>query len=70
MSQERLSELKELLYHLERKLRPLEWDASKNQINEFKRTELGRLKEEFARLSAEAKELEFSQQNSQQKNSS
>jgi len=62
MSQERLSEIKELLFHLERKIRPLEWDAGRNQINEFKRTELGRLKEECARLSAEMKELEFSVQ--------
>ena len=62
MSSGRISELKELLYHLERRLRPLAWDAGRNQINEFKRVELGRLQEEHAKLSAELKELEYGEQ--------
>ncbi len=58
MSKERLSEVRELLFHLERKIKPLEWDASRNQINEFKKIELGRLKEEHITLLHELEELE------------
>ena len=51
MSQERISELRELLFDLDRRIKPLEWDAGRNQINEFKRLELERLKEEHSNLS-------------------
>ncbi len=58
MSPERLSEIKEIIFQLERKLRPLEWDASRKQINEFKKVELQRLKEEQSKLQAELQSLE------------
>lgn len=58
MSQERVSELKELLFALERRIRPLEWDSSRNQINDFKKVQLGKLKEEFSTLQNELQQLE------------
>ena len=58
MSQERMSELRELLFNLERKIKPLEWDASRNQINEFKRLTLEKLKEEHSTLANELIALE------------
>lgn len=51
-------ELRELLFNLERRIKPLEWDAARNQINEFKKQELGRLKEEFVTLRTELSLLE------------
>ena len=57
MSQERILELRELLFNLERKIAPLEWDANRNQINEFKKTTLDKLKLEQAALQNEFKEL-------------
>ncbi|MDO8656539.1 MAG: hypothetical protein Q7K45_04830 [Nanoarchaeota archaeon] len=57
MSQERLSELRELMFNLERRIAPLEWDANRNQINEFKKTTLDKLKLEHTTLQNEFKEL-------------
>ena len=57
MSQERLSELRELLFNLERRIKPLEWDASRNQINEFKKVTLQKLKEEHTTLLKEFNEF-------------
>lgn len=57
MSPERISELRELLFNLERKIAPLEWDASRNQINEFKKKTLEKLKQEQASLQEEFKGL-------------
>ena len=58
MSQERISELRELLFNLERRIAPLEWDANRNQINEFKKAQLQRLKEEHSSLLREFQDLE------------
>ncbi|MBI4983427.1 hypothetical protein HZC32_02185 [Candidatus Woesearchaeota archaeon] len=58
MSKERILELREMLFNLERRIRPLEWDACRNQINEFKRMELERLKREKETLQKELQELE------------
>ena len=58
MSQERLSLVKEQLFQLERKIRPLEWDMNRNQINEFRKMELTRLKEEQIHLREELETLE------------
>lgn len=58
MSQERVSELRELLFNLERKIKPLEWDASRNQINEFKKIQLDKLREEYSLLFEELNKLE------------
>ena len=57
MSQERLKQLREQLFHLERQIKPLEWDANRNQINEFKKVSLQKLKEEHDTLFQELKEL-------------
>jgi len=58
MSQEKKMEVRERLFHLERKIKPLEWDASRNQINEFKKQELTRLQQEHTTLLQELHELE------------
>ena len=57
MSQERITELTEALFLLERRIRPLEWDASKNQINEFRRQQLDKLRTEHASLKEELAKL-------------
>tara|TARA_Y100000310_G_C20455484_1_gene702829 strand:+ start:166 stop:366 length:201 start_codon:yes stop_codon:yes gene_type:complete len=58
MSQERKNEIRELLFNLDRKIKPLEWDASRNQINEFKKLTLEKLKEEHSSLLEEMGGLE------------
>jgi len=58
MSEERVTQLREHLFQLERRIRPLEWDAGRNQINEFKKQQLGKLKEEFTVLQQELHGLE------------
>ena len=58
MSQERIIELRELLFHMEKKIKPLEWDANRNQINEFKLEQLKRMQEEFSSLKTELAGLE------------
>ena len=58
MSEERATTVREQLFQLERRIKPLEWDANRNQINEFKKQQLGRLKEEFNTLKLELQELE------------
>lgn len=58
MTKERISELRDQLFHLERTIRPLEWDAGRNQINEYKKLELGRLKEQQRTLQEELVQLE------------
>lgn len=58
MTPERISELRELLFNLERRIKPLEWDMSRNQINDFKKIQLAKLKGEHDSLMKELKELE------------
>lgn len=58
MSLERTKEIREFLFNLDRKIKPLEWDAGRQQINEFKLKELQRLKEEYHQLDRELKEIE------------
>jgi TolA-binding protein len=58
MSEERLTQLREQLFQLERRIRPLEWDAGRNQINEFKKQQLEKLKTEFNTLRQELQGLE------------
>ena len=60
MSKERISEIQELLFNLDRKIKPLEWDSSRNQINEFKKKTLETLKTEHSTLIEELKGLENS----------
>ena len=59
MSEERLTQIRDQLFSLERRIRPLEWDASRSQINEFKRAELQRLKQEQSTLLQELQALEM-----------
>ncbi len=58
MAPERISEIREQLFNLERKIKPLEWDSSRNQINEFKLLQLQRLKEEHTALQDELSTLD------------
>ena len=58
MSPERISEVRELLFNLERKIKPLEWDHSRKQINEFKMKTLESLKIEHQALTQELNGLE------------
>lgn len=58
MSQERIVEIRELLFHLERRIKPLEWDANRNQINEFKKIQLGKMQDEKSVLLQELTKLE------------
>ena len=58
MSQERIAELNEHLFYLERKIKPLEWDLSRSQINEFKKRQVVKLKEELGTLTKELNELQ------------
>ena len=58
MSAERLAQLREQLFQLERRIKPLEWDAGRNQINEFKKQQLEKLKVEFTSLQQELHGLE------------
>jgi hypothetical protein len=51
-----MTDIRERLFQLERMIAPLEWDASRNQINEFKKLQLGKLKEEYQKLVKECKE--------------
>jgi hypothetical protein len=58
MTDERIIELKELIWNLERRIRPLNWDAGRNQINEYKKQELAKLQTEHGVLEQELQELE------------
>ncbi|MFA6462083.1 MAG: hypothetical protein WCV90_07510 [Candidatus Woesearchaeota archaeon] len=58
MSKERIAEVREQLFQLERQIRPLEWDSSRNQINEFKKVRLGQLRVEHETLNKELSALE------------
>lgn len=43
MSDERVMEIRTVLSELEGKIRPLQWDSDRNQINPFKKIELEKL---------------------------
>ena len=58
MSKERIAEIKEHLFLLESKIRPLEWDAGRKQINPSKKVQLDKLKEELNALKNELQQLE------------
>jgi len=60
MSEEKIVQLREQLFQLERRIRPLEWDSGRNQINEFKKQQLEKLKVEFTNLQQELLGLEKS----------
>ncbi len=53
MSETRLKELREQLFQLERTIAPLEWDLGRNQINEYKKQTLEKLREDHRLLKAE-----------------
>lgn len=58
MTGERIAEIRVTLLKLEKRIRQLEWDSSRNQINEYKKQELVKLKKEHELLVNELKELE------------
>lgn len=58
MSEERVIQLREQLFQLERRIKPLEWDSGRNQINQFKKQQLEKLKVEFTFLQQELLSLE------------
>ncbi len=58
MSQERLLELQQTIMGLERKMRPLEWDLSRNQINEYRKQQLEKLRQEHGSLKQEIETLQ------------
>jgi len=55
MEGETIVELQGRLLQLEKRIRPLEWDNSRNQINDYKKQELAKLKVEQANLLEELK---------------
>ena len=57
MSQDRVAEVREQLLQLERRIHPLEWDLNRKQINEFKKKELVRLKDQHFQLQNELTRL-------------
>ena len=57
MTQERLIELQKKLLDIEKRLKPLEWDASRDQINEFKKVQMEKLKVEHKSLLEEINQL-------------
>lgn len=64
MSQERILEIREQLFSMERRIKPLAWDASRNQINEFKLKQLETLQKEFTTLQEELVSLKQVPKNS------
>ncbi len=58
MTKKELVVLTEQLLALERRIKPLEWDFSRNQINEFRRQQLERLQAEHTSLKEKITELQ------------
>jgi len=57
MTQERLIELQKKLFDIEKRLKPLEWDSSRDQINEFKKVTMEKLRVEHKSLLEEINQL-------------
>lgn len=53
----RAIEIRTLLISIERKMKPLEWDLNRKQINEYKKIELTKLKHEQETLLQELQTL-------------
>jgi hypothetical protein len=58
MSKERISEIGLLMMELERKMRPMRWDLSRFQINEFRKKRLKEFEGEHTNLKNELEELQ------------
>jgi hypothetical protein len=58
MSKERISELHQELTALDRRIKPLEWDANRNQINDFRKSQLKQLQEKQGTLQEELNGLQ------------
>ncbi|MBS3116090.1 hypothetical protein J4421_00685 [Candidatus Woesearchaeota archaeon] len=67
MSPDEIINIREQLFQLERRIKPLEWDSSRNQINEFKKLELGKLQAEHLSLSKKLQELQEERKKGEQK---
>ena len=53
----RAIEIRSILISIERKMKPLEWDLNRKQINEYKKIELTKLKHEQETLLQELQAL-------------
>jgi hypothetical protein len=58
MSKERISEIVIVMMDLEKKMRPMRWDLSRSQINEFRKKRLKEFEGEHANLKNELEELQ------------
>ena len=58
MTVERITQLREQLVQLEKRLRQLEWDLARNQINQFQKKKLEILRTEHTALTTELAGLE------------
>ena len=58
MSKERIQELRELLFQMDGKIRPLQWDFDHKQINPFKKKEFERLTAQRLTLQEELESLQ------------
>ena len=58
MYKERISELHQELTALDRRIKPLEWDANRNQINDFRKSQLKQLQEKQGTLQEELNRLQ------------
>ncbi len=57
MSKQEIAEIQGKLFTLERKIRPLEWDNSRNQINEYRKKHLQQLQVDQENLKKRLNEL-------------
>ncbi|MBT4538897.1 hypothetical protein HOC32_01280 [Candidatus Woesearchaeota archaeon] len=52
-----LNELKRSMLTLERQIKPLEYDASRNQIHDYKRAQLKKMKDDYVALKQQLKSV-------------
>jgi len=58
MVDEMVIALREQMFQLERRIKPLEWDSKRNQINEFKQKQLEKMQIEYKGLLKQLSEIE------------
>jgi len=59
MVDEKIIALREQIFQLERRIKPLEWDSRRNQINEFKQKQLEKMQQEYSGLLKQLSEIEM-----------
>ncbi|MBT5739890.1 hypothetical protein HOI26_02205 [Candidatus Woesearchaeota archaeon] len=52
-----LNELKRSMLTLERQIKPLEYDSSRNQIHDYKRAQLKKMKDDYVALKQQLKSV-------------